>query len=113
MVKFIGNDLIANGTDPLTGRTPSETERFRETVDNAVLYEQLGFDGFSVGERHHPPFLSSSPPVVLSYIAARTLSSSSPTSPPRCAARSPTRPGQSPSPGPVKDDRCLPTTKRQ
>jgi alkanesulfonate monooxygenase SsuD/methylene tetrahydromethanopterin reductase-like flavin-dependent oxidoreductase (luciferase family) len=54
MVKFIGNDLIANGPDPLTGRTPSETERFREVVANAVLYEQLGFDGFSVGERHHP-----------------------------------------------------------
>jgi alkanesulfonate monooxygenase SsuD/methylene tetrahydromethanopterin reductase-like flavin-dependent oxidoreductase (luciferase family) len=72
MVKFIGNDLIANGPDPLTGVTPTETRRFRELVDNAVLYEELGFDGFSVGERHHPPFLSSSPPVVLSYIAAKT-----------------------------------------
>jgi len=72
MVKFIGSDLIANGPDPLTGVTPSQTERLREVVDNAVLYEQLGFDGFSVGERHHPPFLSSAPPVVLSYIAAKT-----------------------------------------
>ena len=69
MVKFIGSDLIAN---PLTGRTPTETGRLREVVDNAVLCEQLGFDGFSVGERHHPPFLSSAPPVVLSYIVART-----------------------------------------
>jgi alkanesulfonate monooxygenase SsuD/methylene tetrahydromethanopterin reductase-like flavin-dependent oxidoreductase (luciferase family) len=72
MAKFIGSDLIANGPDPLTGTMPSETERFREVVANAVLYEQLGFDGFSVGERHHPPFLSSSPPVVLSHIAAKT-----------------------------------------
>jgi alkanesulfonate monooxygenase SsuD/methylene tetrahydromethanopterin reductase-like flavin-dependent oxidoreductase (luciferase family) len=72
MVKFIGNDLIANGPDPLTGITPRDTERYRQVVDNAVLYEQLGFDGFSVGERHHPPFISSSPPVVLSHIAART-----------------------------------------
>jgi len=71
-VKFIGNDLIANSPDPLTGQVPTETARLREVVDNAVLYEQLGFDGFSVGERHHAPFLSSSPPVVLSYIAART-----------------------------------------
>jgi hypothetical protein len=62
MAKFIGNDLIANGPDPLTGRTPTETERLREVIENAVLYEQLGFDGFSVGERHHP-FLSSAPPV--------------------------------------------------
>lgn len=72
MAKFIGNDLIANGPDPLTGEVPSETARLRQVVDNAVLYEQLGFDGFSVGERHHPPFLSSSPPVVLSHIAALT-----------------------------------------
>jgi alkanesulfonate monooxygenase SsuD/methylene tetrahydromethanopterin reductase-like flavin-dependent oxidoreductase (luciferase family) len=72
MAKFIGNDLIANGPDPLTGRTPTETERFREVIENAVLYEQLGFDGFSVGERHHHPFLSSAPPVVLSHIAAKT-----------------------------------------
>jgi alkanesulfonate monooxygenase SsuD/methylene tetrahydromethanopterin reductase-like flavin-dependent oxidoreductase (luciferase family) len=34
--------------------------------------EELGFDGFAVGERHHVPFLSSSPPVVLSHIAALT-----------------------------------------
>jgi alkanesulfonate monooxygenase SsuD/methylene tetrahydromethanopterin reductase-like flavin-dependent oxidoreductase (luciferase family) len=72
MVKFIGNDLIGVAPDPVTGATPSETERFREVVANAVLYEQLGFDGFSVGERHHVPFLSSAPPVVLSYIAAKT-----------------------------------------
>ena len=72
MVKIIGSDLIANGPDPLTGAVPTETERFHAVVDTAVLYEQLGFDGFSVGERHHPPFLSSSPPVVLGHIAART-----------------------------------------
>jgi hypothetical protein len=37
VVKFIGNDLIANGPDPLTGRVPSETERFGEVIGNAVL----------------------------------------------------------------------------
>jgi alkanesulfonate monooxygenase SsuD/methylene tetrahydromethanopterin reductase-like flavin-dependent oxidoreductase (luciferase family) len=41
-------------------------------VENAVLFEELGFDGFAVGERHHVPFLSSAPPVVLSHIAALT-----------------------------------------
>src|SRR5690606_40039520 len=40
--------------------------------ENAVLAEELGFDGFGVGERHERPFLSSSPPVVLSHIAAKT-----------------------------------------
>ncbi|BBX01804.1 luciferase-like monooxygenase [Mycolicibacterium moriokaense] len=44
----------------------------QEVVDNAVLGEELGFDGFAVGERHEDPFISSSPPVVLSNIAART-----------------------------------------
>jgi alkanesulfonate monooxygenase SsuD/methylene tetrahydromethanopterin reductase-like flavin-dependent oxidoreductase (luciferase family) len=71
-VKFIGNDLIANGADPVSGEVPTETARLRQVIDNAMLYEQLGFDGFSVGERHHAPFLASSPPVVLSHIAART-----------------------------------------
>ena len=46
--------------------------RFREVVDNALLAEELGFDGFGVGERHERPFISSSPPVVLSHIAALT-----------------------------------------
>ncbi|MCY1139310.1 LLM class flavin-dependent oxidoreductase [Actinoplanes sp. Pm04-4] len=47
-------------------------ERFREVVDNALLAEELGFDGFGVGERHERPFFSSSPPVVLSHVAALT-----------------------------------------
>jgi len=50
----------------------SAEQRFREVVDNAVLGEELGFDGYGVGERHERPFISSSPPVVLSHIAART-----------------------------------------
>src|SRR3954462_15132792 len=52
--------------------TKSPRERLREVVDNAVLAEELGFDGFGVGERHERPFISSSPPVVLSHIAALT-----------------------------------------
>ena len=52
--------------------TVSTRDRFREVVDNAVLGEELGFDGYGVGERHERPFISSSPPVVLSHIAART-----------------------------------------
>src|SRR3984957_3143014 len=72
MVKFIGSARNANGPAPPPGVPPSRTGRWGGVVDNAVLYEQLGFDGFSVGERHHPPFLSSAPPVVLSYIAAKT-----------------------------------------
>ncbi|MEV4059440.1 LLM class flavin-dependent oxidoreductase [Nonomuraea dietziae] len=65
-MRFLAITLIVHDDD----RSP--TERLREVVDNAVLAEELGFDGFGVGERHERPFLSSSPPVVLSHIAART-----------------------------------------
>jgi alkanesulfonate monooxygenase SsuD/methylene tetrahydromethanopterin reductase-like flavin-dependent oxidoreductase (luciferase family) len=71
MVKFVGLDLVANAPDS-GGRIPSATERLTEVIENAVLFEELGFDGFAVGERHHAPFLSSAPPVLLSHIAAVT-----------------------------------------
>ncbi|WP_426514198.1 LLM class flavin-dependent oxidoreductase [Dactylosporangium sp. McL0621] len=65
-MKFLAITLIVhNGAK-------SPRERLREVVDNAVFAEELGFDGFGVGERHERPFISSSPPVVLSNIAART-----------------------------------------
>jgi alkanesulfonate monooxygenase SsuD/methylene tetrahydromethanopterin reductase-like flavin-dependent oxidoreductase (luciferase family) len=66
-MKFLLITLITH-TDP----AKSTRARFREVVDNAVLAEELGFDGYGVGERHERPFISSSPPVVLSHIAART-----------------------------------------
>ena len=71
-MKFLAMTLIPYAPDPVTGIQPSTTDRLRSVVDNAVLAEELGFDGYGVGERHERPFLSSSPPVVLSHIAART-----------------------------------------
>ncbi|MCK9877395.1 LLM class flavin-dependent oxidoreductase [Frankia sp. Ag45/Mut15] len=71
-MKFLAITLIVHAPDPLTGVRSSTTERLRAVVDGAVLAEELGFDGFGVGERHERPFISSSPPVVLSHIAART-----------------------------------------
>jgi alkanesulfonate monooxygenase SsuD/methylene tetrahydromethanopterin reductase-like flavin-dependent oxidoreductase (luciferase family) len=71
-MKFMTITLIANVADPRSGELKSTTERLREVVGNAVLAEELGFDAYGVGERHHVPFLSSSPPVVLSHIAAVT-----------------------------------------
>jgi alkanesulfonate monooxygenase SsuD/methylene tetrahydromethanopterin reductase-like flavin-dependent oxidoreductase (luciferase family) len=71
-VKFLLITLITHLSDPITGRLRSTEERLREVVENAVLGEELGFDGYGVGERHERPFISSSPPVVLSHIAART-----------------------------------------
>ncbi|MFI6323582.1 LLM class flavin-dependent oxidoreductase [Nonomuraea sp. NPDC050556] len=65
-MKFLAITLIVHDG------AQSTTDRFREVVDNAVLAEELGFDGYGVGERHERPFISSSPPVVLSHIAAKT-----------------------------------------
>jgi alkanesulfonate monooxygenase SsuD/methylene tetrahydromethanopterin reductase-like flavin-dependent oxidoreductase (luciferase family) len=71
-MKFLLITLIVHAPDPVTGRQPSTHDRFREVIDSALLAEELGFDGFGVGERHERPFISSSPPVVLSHIAALT-----------------------------------------
>lgn len=64
--------LIAHSPDPVTGEWKSPSARLRDVVDKAVVAEELGFDGFAVGERHEDPFISSSPPVVPSNIAAST-----------------------------------------
>jgi alkanesulfonate monooxygenase SsuD/methylene tetrahydromethanopterin reductase-like flavin-dependent oxidoreductase (luciferase family) len=71
-MKFLAITLIVHAPDPITGVQKSTTDRFREVIGNALLAEELGFDGFGVGERHERPFISSSPPVVLSHIAALT-----------------------------------------
>ncbi|WP_327128282.1 LLM class flavin-dependent oxidoreductase [Streptomyces sp. NBC_01727] len=71
-MKFLAITLIIHAPDPVTGVQKPTNERFREVIDNAGLAEELGFDGFGVGERHERPFISSSPPVVLSHIAALT-----------------------------------------
>ncbi|TQS44104.1 LLM class flavin-dependent oxidoreductase [Cryptosporangium phraense] len=66
-MRFLTITLIVH-----TPETKSTHERFQEVVDNALLAEELGFDGFGVGERHERPFISSAPTVVLSHLAART-----------------------------------------
>ena len=71
-MRFITITLIVHAPDPHTGEQKSTQERFREVIGNARLAEELGFDGFGVGERHERPFISSSPTVVLSHIAALT-----------------------------------------
>jgi alkanesulfonate monooxygenase SsuD/methylene tetrahydromethanopterin reductase-like flavin-dependent oxidoreductase (luciferase family) len=71
-MKFLTITLIVHAPDPVTGAQKSTADRFREVLDNAVTAEELGFDGFGVGERHERPFISSAPPVVLSHVAALT-----------------------------------------
>src|SRR5262249_2298271 len=70
-MKFLAITLITHVPDPITGIQKSTTERFHDVVDKAVLAEELGFDGYGVGERPDRPFISSSPPGVLGRLAAR------------------------------------------
>ncbi|MEU1511491.1 LLM class flavin-dependent oxidoreductase [Streptomyces sp. NPDC005811] len=71
-MRFLAITLIVHRPDPVTGVLKPTQDRFREVLDNALLAEELGFDGFGVGERHERPFISSSPTVVLSHVAALT-----------------------------------------
>jgi alkanesulfonate monooxygenase SsuD/methylene tetrahydromethanopterin reductase-like flavin-dependent oxidoreductase (luciferase family) len=71
MVRVIGLDIISN-IPSVDGIQLSDVDRLNSVVENAVRFEELGFDGYAVGERHHAPFLSSAPPVILANIAART-----------------------------------------
>ncbi|MRH85969.1 LLM class flavin-dependent oxidoreductase [Nocardia sp. SYP-A9097] len=71
-MKFLLLTLITHTPDPVTGVTETPRQRLRRVVDSARLAEELGYDGFAVGERHEDPFISAAPPVVLSHIAAVT-----------------------------------------
>ena len=50
-MRFITITLIVHAPDPRTGRQKSTQERFQEVIGNARLAEDIGFDGFGVGER--------------------------------------------------------------
>lgn len=59
-------------TDP-TGRTPTENERIKATVEIAKKAEEVGLDVFATGQHHNPPFVApANPPVLLANIAAQT-----------------------------------------
>jgi alkanesulfonate monooxygenase SsuD/methylene tetrahydromethanopterin reductase-like flavin-dependent oxidoreductase (luciferase family) len=55
-----------------TGEKITAAQRIQDTIEHAVLGEQLGLDVFALGEHHSLDFAVSSPAVVLAAIAART-----------------------------------------
>ncbi|NQX70270.1 LLM class flavin-dependent oxidoreductase [Paenibacillus alba] len=71
-MKFALFSLMMNLPNALTGETLTTRQKFENVLKQAELAEELGFEAYGVGERHGEPFLSSSPPVVLTAIAART-----------------------------------------
>jgi putative FMN-dependent luciferase-like monooxygenase len=58
--------------DPTTGRTPSEHERIKATVEIAKKAEEIGLDVVAFGQHHNPPFAASSPTTTMAYVAAQT-----------------------------------------
>jgi alkanesulfonate monooxygenase SsuD/methylene tetrahydromethanopterin reductase-like flavin-dependent oxidoreductase (luciferase family) len=71
-MKFALFSLVMNLPNAITGETLTAQQKFQNILKQAELAEQLGFEAYGVGERHGAPFLSSSPPVILTAIAART-----------------------------------------
>ncbi|MFK4730350.1 LLM class flavin-dependent oxidoreductase [Agromyces mediolanus] len=65
-------DIVPYTPNPVTARLVSPAERLEQTVESARRAERLGFDVFSVGERHAGRFLSSAPSVLLGAVAAST-----------------------------------------
>ncbi|MEK8131459.1 LLM class flavin-dependent oxidoreductase [Paenibacillus filicis] len=71
-MKFVLSSLVMNIPNAVTGETLTTQQKYQNILKQAVLAEELGFDAYGIGERHGAPFLSSSPPVVLTAIAAKT-----------------------------------------
>ncbi|MCA4134986.1 LLM class flavin-dependent oxidoreductase [Arthrobacter sp. M4] len=71
-MKFQVLDIIPHTKNPVTGDIVSTADRLNQVVETAKAAEKLGYDSFSVGERHAGEFISSSPTTVLAAIAAVT-----------------------------------------
>ncbi|MEI4769101.1 LLM class flavin-dependent oxidoreductase [Psychrobacillus sp. FJAT-51614] len=71
-MQFIIGNLLSNLRNVKTGESIRSEEAFENLIQQAVFAENLGFDGYGIGERHGAPFLSSSPTVLLGAIAAKT-----------------------------------------
>ncbi|KAE9133857.1 hypothetical protein PF010_g2658 [Phytophthora fragariae] len=71
-MKFALFSLMMNLPNAVSGETLTDQEKIKNVIHQARLAENLGFEAYGIGERHGAPFLSSSPPVVLSSIAAYT-----------------------------------------
>ncbi|NIJ13821.1 putative LLM family oxidoreductase [Saccharomonospora amisosensis] len=58
--------------DPVTGQVPSPQQRMRETIEQAVVADEVGLDVFGVGEHHRTDFVATASPVVLAAAAEAT-----------------------------------------
>ncbi|WP_322922189.1 LLM class flavin-dependent oxidoreductase [Paenibacillus campi] len=71
-MKFVVFSLMANLPHAITGERWTDGQKIASVLQQAQWVEQLGYDAYGIGERHGEPFLSSSPAVMLTAIAAHT-----------------------------------------
>ena len=69
-----GLDTFGDITTGDDGERLSDAQTIRNTVDQAVLADEVGLHFFGVGEHHRHEFAVSSPEIVLAAAAARTTS---------------------------------------
>jgi probable LLM family oxidoreductase len=62
------------GTDPVTGRITSPSERLKLLVEEMKLADEVGLDVYALGEHHRPDYAVSSPAVALAGGAVQTKS---------------------------------------
>ena len=67
-----GLDTFGDVTADLQGTLHSQAHTLRDVIAEAVLADQVGVDGFGVGEHHRPDFSISAPEVMLAAIASQT-----------------------------------------
>ncbi|HET6483910.1 MAG TPA: LLM class flavin-dependent oxidoreductase [Actinoplanes sp.] len=71
MVEF-GLDTFGDVTAGSDGKNLPYAQVIRNVIEQAVLAERVGVDGFGLGEHHRDDFAVSAPEIVLAAIAART-----------------------------------------
>ena len=74
-MKFCTSTLIDNSPDPIIGVRLSTAERFQAVVKQAQWAEELGFDGFGVGDRHTQRFVGDVVPVLRAAYPTRVWAS--------------------------------------
>lgn len=71
-MKFVVIRLLTNRADPATGERATASTVIGDALAEATYFEELGFDGYGIGEHHINDAEASSPPVILGYLASST-----------------------------------------
>ncbi|MCE5292384.1 MAG: LLM class flavin-dependent oxidoreductase [Nocardiaceae bacterium] len=67
-----GLDTFGSITKDVDGRRLTHAQVIRNTVDQAVLADEVGVDAFGIGEHHRNDFAVSAPEMLLAAAASRT-----------------------------------------